>query len=491
MNTIFANGLVITVDPNRRIIENGAVVVKDDRILDIGPSDSIIAEYGSAATIIDGRRKMILPGLIDVHGHAGHSMLTMLGYATRSNWMPLMTHIYHHNTKDDFWYYEGKLAALTRMKYGTTCGLSVMTNCQRSDDPILGINHSNGYAEVGIREIVAIGPSNPPFPINITRVDGSGNKRETYLSFDELMKGAEDTIVAINHAHNDLIRAFIAPFVMVTSVNPSCPTTPDVAIQLDEHDRYMMKCVREVAKRQNTRIHTEAFGGMIRMVQDDPNTLLGPDVHVQHCTGITTYEARILADSHTHVSSTPDAEQLIQRCPVPELMDMGVNVAISTDGTCPSNTFDLIEVARRTQLVHQAALRNSYYLPTGKLLEMITIDAARAIGWDNEIGSLEIGKKADIITVDLNQPHLSPNSMSLQKWIYMGSGRDVDHVMVNGKMVMKDRKALQVEENTIMQQADAVFNDTIERSHAEEFIQPSDTFWGSTLMSLKKERKFH
>jgi cytosine/adenosine deaminase-related metal-dependent hydrolase len=81
--------------------------------------------------------------------------------------------------------------------------------------------------------------------------------------------------------------------------------------------------------------------------------------------------------------------------------------------------------------------------------------------------------------------------MSLQKWIYMGSGRDVDHVMVNGKLVMKDRKAVQVDEDAILQQADAVFNDTIQRAHAEEFIQPSDTFWGSTLMSLKQARKFN
>ncbi len=244
MKTIFSNGLVVTVDPQRRMIENGAVVVEDDRIVDIGPTELIMQQYGSEATVIDCHRKMILPGLVDVHGHAGHSMFTMLGYATRTNWMPLMTHIYHHNTTDDFWYYEGKLAALTRMKYGATCGLSVMTNCQRSDDPILGINHSNGYAEVGIREIIATGPSNPPFPRNITRVDANGNKRETYLSFDELMKGAEDTIVAVNHAHGDLIRAFIAPFVMITSVDASNPSTPDVSIALDDHDRYMMKCVR-------------------------------------------------------------------------------------------------------------------------------------------------------------------------------------------------------------------------------------------------------
>lgn len=488
MKTIFSHGLVITVDPERRIIEDGAVVVEGTRIIEIDKTEPILAKYGADAEIIDCQRKMILPGLVDVHGHAGHSMFIMLGYVTQTNWMPLLTHLYHHNTTDDFWYHEGRLAALTRMKYGTTCGLSVMTNCQRSDDPILGINHSNGYAEVGIREIVATGPSNPPFPRNITRVSSNGEKRETYLSFDDLMRGAEDTISAVHHSHDDLIRAVIAPFVLVTSVNPSTPTTPDVGTELDEHDKNMMRGVREIAKRQNTRIHTEAFGTMIQMVRDFPDALLGPDVHIQHCTGITTLETRILADSGTHVSSTADAMQLVQRCPVPELMDMGVNVAISSDGSSPCNTFDLVTVAQKTQLVHQAALRNSFYFPAGKLLEMITIDAAKAVGWDDEIGSLEVGKKADIITVDLNQPHLSPGSMSLRKWILMGSGKDVDNVMVNGKVVMRNRKATLVDEDEIMRTADRVSMETIQRGKVEEFLLPCDTFWGSTQMSLKKPR---
>ncbi len=81
--------------------------------------------------------------------------------------------------------------------------------------------------------------------------------------------------------------------------------------------------------------------------------------------------------------------------------------------------------------------------------------------------------------------------MALEKWIYMGSGHDVDNVMVNGKLVMKDRKATQVDEETIMRQADQVFAETIQRSHAEEFTQPCDTFWGSTQITLKKERKFY
>lgn len=487
--TIFAHGQVITVDPERRVIDNGAVVVENDLIVDIGGTDQIIEKYkGSETEIIDCNDKMILPGFVDVHAHAGHTMFTALGYATQSNWMDIMTELYHHNTTDEFWYTEGKLAALSRLKNGVTCGLSVLTNKQRSDDPIIGINHSNAYAEVGLREIIAVGPSNPPYPMNITRVDKDGSKRETYLSFEELMVGAEDTIAKVNHSHDGLIRGFIAPFVLVTSVNASAPTVADLAIKLTDHDRYMMKSVREVAKNKKTRIHTEAFGGMIRLAAQDKNALLGPDVHIQHCLGISLDEAKILADTGTHVSSTPNVAQFLNRCPVPELMEMGVNVAIATDGTSPANPFDIIQIARQTQLVHRGALRDKNYFPIGKLLEMITIDAAKAIGWDDEIGSLEIGKKADIITIDLNRPHLTPKLMSLHKLFLFGTGNDVDNVMVNGKMVMRDYEAVNVNAQKVMDAADKEARTTISRAGFEKHLMPCDSFWKSTRMYVNEDR---
>lgn len=128
-------------------------------------------------------------------------------------------------------------------------------------------------------------------------------------------------------------------------------------------------------------------------VQDKENALLGPDVHLQHCRGISFDEARILAETGTNVSSAPGFGQVNARTPITELMEMGATVAISTDGTSPAASFDMFQAMRKTQMLHQAALKDYYYLPAGKLLEMVTIDAARCVGWDDELGSLEAGKK--------------------------------------------------------------------------------------------------
>ena len=484
---LMINGTVITMDEERRMLENGAVLINEDRIEEVGETNDMVQKHKDVEKTIDCQNKLILPGFIDVHAHAGHSLFKALAYDSVSYWMKIMTEVYHNNTTDEFWYVEARLAALERLKFGVTCGLSVLSNSQRSDNPSISINNAKGYSEVGVRQIIAVGPSNPPYPRKFTRF-ANGERKESFLDFEDLMIGTEESIKATNHSHKGMIRAYVAPFVLLTSTNQSGLTDPDIATNLTAHDRYMMKSVRDLAKKEKTRIHTEAFGGMIRLAVKDENALLGPDVHLQHCTGISYDEARILAETKTSVSSSPSAGQFINRCPVVELMEFGANVAISTDGTSPAVSFDMINAARKTQLVHQGALRDRYYLPPGKLLEMITIDAAKAIGWDDEIGSLEVGKKADVITIDMNQPHLTPSFMPVHKLILYANGNDVSDVIVDGKIRMEDRKVLSVDESEIILESNRESMETIKRAKVEKYMEPSDEFWGSTRMYLNSNR---
>ncbi len=484
---LMIHGTVVTMDPQRRILEDGAVAIEGDRIAAVGPTDELMRTYPHAEKVIDCRKKLILPGFVDVHSHAGHCMLKGLAYDTPTNWMPILTNLYHQNTTDEFWHKEGRLAALERLKFGVTCGVCVMSNAQRSDDPIFAINHAKGYSEVGIREIVAVGPSNPPYPRKFTRFTGS-ERREQMYTLDALLEGADAAIGAVNHTADDRIRAFAAPFVLVGSVNGSGITPPDEAPVLTDTDRYRSRRIREIAAKHHTRIHTEAFAGMIRLAATDENALLGPDVHLHHCLGLTIDEMMILAKTKTNVSSSPGAFQLANRCPVPELIGMGVNVAIATDGTSPGMSFDLIEAARKIHLAHQVALRDRFYLPLGKVLEMITIDAAKAIGWDDELGSLEVGKKADVITLNMDQPHLTPNFMPVHKLLLYAAGQDVDNVVVNGRLLMEDRKVRSVDEKQIMADAEEEAITTIRRAGAEKYLKPCDTFWNNCRVYCNEKR---
>ncbi len=485
IDLLLINGTVITMDQDRRVLQDGAVAINEGRILDIGQTAQMTEKY-EAKKVIDCSKHCILPGFIDVHGHGGHSAFKTI--AMDDFWMKSLTNTYKHYITDDFWYYEGKLSALERLKAGITTGLSVLGSMPRCDDPIFAINHAKAYAETGVREIVATGPCNPPWPHLFSRwVDGEMITKE--VTYEEVLKGAEGVIEALNHANNDRIRAFITPFVIVTSVDPSNPTSPAMIHGLNDHDRYQAKRIREIARKYNTRIHSDAFGGMIHLAaQDKENALLGPDVHLQHCRGITFDEVKILAETGTNVSCSPSFTQTLARTPIVEIMELGNTVAISTDGTSPFTSFDMFMAMRKTQFIHRAAIRDQYILPPAKLLEMVTIDAAKCIGWDDEIGSLEIGKKADVITVNLNQPHLTPNYMPLHRLVYQAVANDVAHVIVDGELVMDGRNVLTVDENRVLDEANEEALSTVKRAGLDKYLQETEHYWGNIRGYIPENR---
>lgn len=487
MLTILKHTTIVTMDAERRVLSDAAIVLRDDRIEAIEATGTIEKVYrDQTAQVIDCRDKMILPGLVDVHSHAGHCMFTGLGSSTPAQWMSIMTKLYHHNTTDEFWYREARLSALTRLSGGITTGVSMISNCGRADDTVIVEAIAKGYNDLGMRGILAVGPNNPPFPRTMTRVDADGVKRKTEITFDQMLEVTDRSIAKMNHSYDDMIRVFAAPFVLVTSVEGSGPTPPELAASLTDHDRAMMTAIRQIVRDRGTRVHTEAFGGMVHLAAQYKDALLGPDVHLQHCQGISLEEAKILADTGTNVSTTPHEEQFIDACPVPELMTLGANVAVSTDGTGPNNPFDLFRGARNLQMVHRGRLRDRHYFPVGTLLEMITINAAKAIGWDDEIGSLEVGKKADLIAIDLKRPHLNPRLQLLQKLLFFGGGGDVSDVMVNGKWVIQERRSQLADEPEILAEADQEARATIARAGVGHFLEPEPTFWGGIRTQLDR-----
>jgi cytosine/adenosine deaminase-related metal-dependent hydrolase len=479
IDLLLTNGTVITMDSQRRIIDDGAVAVDKGRIIKVGKTGEVIMQF-QANKVIDCHEHIILPGLIDAHGHAGHTLFKNLLAERSSFWMKTLTHTYKHFVTDDFWYTEGKLSALERLKAGVTTGVSVMGSMPRSDDAIFGCNHARAYAEAGIREIVCPGPCNPPWPHEFSRWK-DGKRIQKLVSYEEVLEGMEGVIQTWNHGANDRIRVFATPFVIVSSVEPSSKTPADRAIELTHHDRYQMRRIREIAAKYHTRIHSDGFGGMIRMVYQQDNALLGPDVHLQHLSGISTDEVEILAETGTHVSSAGSGFGG-SRCPVTSLISAGVPVAISTDGT----PFDLLQMARKFRLIHTLISQDPFDLPAGKILEMITIDAAKVVGWDDEIGSLEENKKADIITINLKAAHLAPNFLPVHRLILEANGSDVDNVIVDGQMVMQDHQVLTLNEKEVLREAQQESLSTIERAGLKEYLNIPVGFWGKAHLFLGK-----
>ena len=151
---------------------------------------------------------------------------------------------------------------------------------------------------------------------------------------------------------------------------------------------------------------------------------------------------------------------------------MGVHVAVVTDGTAPDRSFDLWRDMKNVQLIQRFRQKDRGNISCGKALELVTIEPARALGLDHLIGSLEVGKKADLIAVNVMQPHLAPfGVMPVQRLVYHAMGQDVDYAIVDGIVMMEDRRLTQVEERTLLQRAEAAFTTMMKRLNRPELLE--------------------
>jgi cytosine/adenosine deaminase-related metal-dependent hydrolase len=432
---LLLHGTIVTVDADRRVIENGAVAILGDRIVDIGTAEDLEPRHLDKK-IVDCRGKLIIPGIIDAHGHAGHALIRSIAADTYSLWMRIVTPTYYH---------------------------------------------ARAYSESGLREVVCVGPAGLPWPHAVTRWE-SGAPQGRQVSFEEMIEGTEATIEALNGSADGRIDVFVTPFTIVPSLDPSNPTTPDLAVRLTEDDRMQARRVRETARKWGVRIHSDAFAGQIRMAfQDKENALLGPDVHLQHCWGISHEEVDILAATGTHVTHAPPGRAV----PLLDMMSKGVPVAITSDGVSPSRHFDMFQIARLAQFTQHLLNNNDrYLLPPGKVLEMITIDAARALGKAHEIGSLEVGKKADVAIINMRQPHLAPNWMVVHRLIHQVVGSDVDTVIVDGKVLMREGRVLTVDVDQALDFGEREAQAMVDRAGLKAHMH--DPGWGQISRTFRE-----
>ncbi len=465
------HGTLLTMDTQRRILNDSAIAIEKGHIIDIGTTKELNSKY-NATKVIDASKKVVMPGLIDTHGHAGHSLIKTVAENVGDDWVPIIERFYREGTTPDYWYIDGKLAALERLKFGVTCGVSYLGSCPRTDDPIYGLKHCEGVSEIGIRDVVAIGPGRPPFPNKYLKWEGNTSS-ETYASFERNLEVTEEIIQILRKKHNKM------DFTMSPSSITIGPLTKDGQVKDLPDVEEKVETMKQIIEKWKLKLHTHAYSPQITFA-DEKLDILGPHVSLAHCTGLSKEEIEILARTDTKVCHSPSARSIIPiRCPVVELLDAGVTVSISTDGSSPDRTFDLFKDLRMAMTIHRTFFKDESVMPPGKVLEMVTIDAAKTLGYENDLGSLEVGKKADIIIIDMMKPHLVPFFMIPQRVAYEVSGQDVETVVVEGEILM-EKSAVKVKECSILEAAQVEAEKAIERGQLEKYLKIPKDFWGKS-----------
>ncbi len=437
---LFTNAAVVTVDPQHNVYFPGFVAVKDKKIASVGPMDELPEE--PAAKVIDCTGKAILPGLIDAHGHAGHSTLRYLGEGS-DNWGLMAAEIYCRDTDDFFWYADAALTSAERLKFGITTDLSMIGSMCRSDRLEILEAHFEGAGKTGIRHFSGLGFSGNA-PKRYRHFNADGSFREYEVSRADMLRNSEQAL-----------KTFQGKYPTQHCI-VACSAMGRKAGLSDAESAAENRAMNRLAEEYGTIINAHAYSGDVEFLWNTTPEVLKPSLSLTHSTGYSQEEIDIVARTGTFIFHGPSTNAIVRGwCPVYELLRAGANLAIVTDGAAPDRGYDIWRDMKAFRTVHRIHEGTVKVAPPGLILELCTIRPAQALGIADRTGSLEAGKYADLITVDIDQPHFAPllKEHIVQALVYAGTGTDVRDVYIEGEPVMLGRRLVKCDERVIMDDA--------------------------------------
>ncbi|MGD9347707.1 MAG: amidohydrolase family protein, partial [Candidatus Aminicenantes bacterium] len=357
VDLLIIGGTVITMDGERRVIEDGALAIDADRILDVGLARNLRSKY-RAERVIEAKNKVVMPGLIDGHGHSGHTLVKTMGMGRPQAWYDACERIYAQGSDEDFWRSDALLAALERLKFGVTCGITYFgggDSVMRTDDPKYGNLHLAAVEQVGIREYLAIGPRRPPFPRKYSHWDGE-NRSDVMITFDQQLKTCEALIERWHGGANGKLNLCI--------MFPVHHSEREALTKAELEDmRRRSNAARALTKKYNLLFTQDGHTRTTIKFAHEELGILGADSLLSHCTDITDEEIRICKENDIKVIHNPSAHYSIRgRCPVPELLDAGVTVMLGSDATGPDRSYDMFRHMFQCMRYHRFHFRDASVL---------------------------------------------------------------------------------------------------------------------------------
>lgn len=461
---LLINGIIITVDEDNRVIPKGYVAVSDGNIADIGAMDELRA-LPEAETVMDMSGHAVLPGLIDGHGHGGHCLTRTLA-EHMEEWDDIAEYIYYSCTDEEFWYNEAVLAAAERIKFGTTTAVSMIGSTPRIDTIVPVEANLAGSVSTGIRQFTGIGFPDGNWPKKARQYHKDG-------SFDQVSVNPEAAAVNTEKSVKMLRDKYKRGTCIVAPGRMG--DRPGISREMNI---WQNKEMYRIAHEYDVPLHTHAFGGDVKFMYETSPEVLGSSTSLTHSTGYSDEELDILKERGAYVFHGPTTySNTVGHCRVMEMLERDVNLAVVTDGTAPDRSYDLWRDMKNVQLIQRFRFRDGGLLPCGKVLRLVTIEPAKALGIDKITGSLEIGKRADIIAVDVVQPHLAPfGVMPIQRLVYHAMGQDVDYVIIEGEIIMKNKVLTKVNEQKLIAEAEKSFMLMFERLNRQDVVENSKLY---------------
>jgi 5-methylthioadenosine/S-adenosylhomocysteine deaminase len=437
MKSLWTHASVVTMNGSRDIIDDGAVAVEGDKIADVGAAREVESRH-PGAQVIDCTGRTIIPGLVNTHTHLFQTLLKGLG-----DDMVLRDWFTHMTGPSAVQLTFGDVLAAARhgcvesIRSGVTTLVDFMYVHPR---PNLADAVVRAFRESGIRGVVARG--------YITVGGGADVPPELVEHLDDALDDARRLIRANNTA-SSRVQVGLAPCMIWTVDEQTLAATREMA---DAERALITMHVSETDFEIENSLRR--FG--IRDVELLERTgLLGPDVLAVHCVQCDRRDIDILKAHGVSVSHNPCSNAYLASgfAPVPEMIRQGMTVGLATDGPASSNNHNLIQGMKFAALLHKGHHRDPRIMTAEKVMEMATIDGARAIGMADQIGSLEVGKKADFAMLDLSNAFVTPLHHLVSALVYSALGSEVEAVVIDGVTAMSDGTLRSVDEYEVARSA--------------------------------------
>lgn len=430
---ILIHGCTILPMNRKRSIKNGALAVKDGRITFVGKNASagrIVAEAK-----IDAKGKVALPGLINCHTHVPMTVFRGIADDKPLNvWLEKTIWPLEARLKPEDIYNGALLGCLEMIEGGTTCFADMYFH----EDEVAKAVEKSGLRGVLGEGVIEAGSS----------VQGEKMLARS-VSFAERFRDYADGRVS----------AMLAPHA-VYSCSPELllkvgEEASRLGVGLHLHLGESETMLREFEKRN--RLSEVEFLNKIG--------LLNERVLAAHCIDLSEKDMRTLSNRKVNAAYVPVANMKLglSAAKVKDLTSLGVNVSLGTDGPASNNSLDLFETMKTGALLQKHEYLDPTVLPAYEVLKMATLNGARAVGLEKDVGSLEVGKKADIILVDLAKPHLTPLHDIYSTIVYSARAADVETVIVDGKILMQNQQARSLDEQAVMEKARKTAYDLLSR----------------------------
>lgn len=425
------NASILTMDPQRRQFNRGAVLVENDRISQVGNSDLLLAQAGPQVERVDLRGRWILPGLINTHVHTSQQLGRGLGDdVSLLVWLHERIWPYESSMTEEDSYISSLLCGIEQIRSGVTCF------AEPGGQFVNGMGRA--VTELGLRGILAkstmdMGEGLPP-------------------AWDETTQKALDIQVEnLKRWHNQAHGRIRVWFGLRTIFNNSDELIVRTKALADQYGVGVHMHVAEIREEVEFARQTR---GATTVTHLNRLGVLDRNLLAVHCVWLANEEIELFADKQVKVSHNPAAAmRVLGFAKIPEMLKAGVCVSIGTDGAPSNNRMTLIDEMWLTSLIHKGRTLDPTVMPAQDILAMVTCDGARALLWEDELGSLEPGKKADLLVINPNTATMLPLHDPVANMVTSMRAENVESLMVDGRWLMRDRHILTVNEAEILEEA--------------------------------------